>query len=78
MIPNKGVYANQGSWRGYIPFVEAWYPDRIPFSYITSIFCSHYNHSEKNIDFFKFDVSDIDNLGKELEKIISRWIRPIA
>ena len=68
-IPNNRIYYDQGSWKDCIPFVEAWYPDKIPLSFIESTYYTYFD-SDGYFSYRKIKISDMNELAIEFKILL--------
>lgn len=60
LIPNSNApRIGDNNDKMYIPYVEAWYPEPIPFSFIESFICSIYSVKDHSLHFEQFDKAEI-------------------
>jgi hypothetical protein len=63
------------NYRGYIPFIEAWYPKPIPISAIDSYLVTMLNPKFGELIYEEYPVERIDELDEALGSIEEKWNR---
>ncbi len=74
LIPNDSApKLGNPEYKGYLPYVEAWYPELIPFKAIEGLIISLSQGFNKSPIFQEFSTAEIDNFELRINKIEERW-----
>lgn len=67
LIPNSArPKPGEPNYRPAIAYVEVWYPEAIPTSFIVGYIVTWRNHERQHLEFRKFSKQDIDKLEKTI------------
>ncbi len=73
LIPNSAAKLDNPEKKGYIPYVEAWYPEPIPFNAILGLIIS-FDVGGDDLPFFQeFAMKDIDDFENIINDIDKRY-----
>lgn len=73
LIPNSIAKLDNPENKGYIPYVEAWYPEAIPFSAIIGLIISFEVEIDKPPFFQEFPVKEIDEFENKINEINNQY-----
>jgi|GEM_PF-1930749 len=71
LIPNSNPpqKVSEPEYKGFIPFVECWYPEKIPFSAIDSFIVVSTNREKYVYEFEEFSKDEIAKLNQKLKPV---------
>lgn len=69
LIPNSAAKTDNPERRGYIPYIETWYPEAIPFNAIIGLIISFEVGTTKPSFFQEFSSEDIDAFENTIDEI---------
>lgn len=73
LIPNNDAKLDNLENKGYIPYVEAWYPGAIPFSVIMGLIISFENGIDKPPFFQEFSLKEINKFENIINNIKNQY-----
>lgn len=74
-IPNNlAPKSGNAEYKGYIPYVEAWYPGPIPFGAINRLIISRWSGRDELPFFIEFSIEEIEDFEHEIGIIEKRWM----
>jgi len=70
---SSGPESSDPDYRSYIPYIEAWYPEPIPFAAIDGFATVAYRGLNEDPLFFEFTKNEIGLFEKEINEIEHAW-----
>ena len=79
LIPNDSApKLGNPKYKGYIPYIEAWYPEPIPFGAIDGLIISLSQGLEKPPIFQEFSIDEIDDFDLAIDRFEQLWIEMLG